>query len=81
MSKDWLKQPAFIQSFAPTSLVYISNLTDLPKIFLIDNITIPTQDTNQVRVLPSVFTKDKLFINLKLYGCVISAIPHQLSWN
>ncbi|XP_062027610.1 glycerophosphodiester phosphodiesterase GDPD6 [Rosa rugosa] len=47
MSKDWLKQPAFIQSFAPTSLVYVSNLTDLPKIFLIDDITIPTQDTNQ----------------------------------
>lgn len=51
MSKDWLKQPAFIQSFAPTSLIYVSNLTDLPKIFLIDDITIPTQDTNQVCVL------------------------------
>ncbi|GKV35509.1 hypothetical protein SLEP1_g43767 [Rubroshorea leprosula] len=47
MSEDWLKQPAFIQSFAPTSLVYISNQTDLPKIFLIDDVTIPTQDTNQ----------------------------------
>ncbi|KAK3226002.1 hypothetical protein Dsin_005864 [Dipteronia sinensis] len=47
MSKDWLKQPIFIQSFAPTSLVYISNMTDSPKIFLIDDITIPTQDTNQ----------------------------------
>ncbi|GAV64396.1 GDPD domain-containing protein [Cephalotus follicularis] len=47
MSKDWLKQPVFIQSFAPTSLVYISNQTDSPKIFLIDDITIPTQDTNQ----------------------------------
>ncbi|KAL6175421.1 hypothetical protein ACLB2K_052062 [Fragaria x ananassa] len=47
MSKDWLKKPAFIQSFAPTSLVYVSNLTDLPKIFLIDDISIPTQDTNQ----------------------------------
>ncbi|KAM1789279.1 hypothetical protein ACFX11_039450 [Malus domestica] len=47
LSKDWLKQPAFIQSFAPTSLVYVSNLTDLPKIFLIDDVTIPTQDTNQ----------------------------------
>ncbi|KAK7292167.1 hypothetical protein RIF29_07910 [Crotalaria pallida] len=47
LSKDWLKQPAFIQSFAPTSLVHISNQTDLPKIFLIDDITIPTQDTNQ----------------------------------
>ncbi|XVE54687.1 hypothetical protein DITRI_Ditri03aG0101900 [Diplodiscus trichospermus] len=47
MSKDWLKQPVFIQSFAPTSLVYISNLTDSPKIFLIDDVSIPTQDTNQ----------------------------------
>ncbi|KAI9070774.1 hypothetical protein K1719_047265 [Acacia pycnantha] len=47
LTKDWLKQPAFIQSFAPTSLIYVSNLTDLPKIFLIDDITIPTQDTNQ----------------------------------
>ncbi|CAL9031445.1 unnamed protein product [Prunus brigantina] len=47
LSKDWLKQPAFIQSFAPTSLIYVSNLTDLPKIFLIDDITVPTQDTNQ----------------------------------
>ena len=49
LSKDWLKQPVFIQSFAPTSLVYISKQTDSPKIFLIDDITIPTQDTNQVR--------------------------------
>ncbi|XP_052176195.1 glycerophosphodiester phosphodiesterase GDPD6-like [Diospyros lotus] len=47
MSKDWLRQPAFIQSFAPTSLIYVSNLTDLPKIFLIDDVTMPTQDTNQ----------------------------------
>ncbi|XP_044477196.1 glycerophosphodiester phosphodiesterase GDPD6-like [Mangifera indica] len=47
MSKEWLKQPAFIQSFAPTSLVYVSNLTDLPKIFLIDDITVQTQDTKQ----------------------------------
>ncbi|KAK2357622.1 glycerophosphodiester phosphodiesterase GDPDL3 [Trifolium repens] len=47
LSKDWLKQPAFIQSFAPTSLVYISNQTELPKIFLIDDVDIPTQDTNQ----------------------------------
>lgn len=47
LSKHWLKQPAFIQSFAPTSLVYISNQTDLPKIFLIDDVDIPTQDTNQ----------------------------------
>lgn len=47
MSKDWLKQPVFIQSFAPTSLVYASKLTDSPKIFLIDDFTMPTQDTNQ----------------------------------
>lgn len=48
LSKNWLEQPVFIQSFAPTSLVYISNQTDLPKLFLIDDIDIPTQDTNQV---------------------------------
>ncbi|RWR72878.1 glycerophosphodiester phosphodiesterase GDPD6-like protein [Cinnamomum micranthum f. kanehirae] len=47
LSEDWLKQPVFIQSFAPSSLVYVSNLTDVPKIFLIDDVTMPTQDTNQ----------------------------------
>ncbi|XP_047330500.1 glycerophosphodiester phosphodiesterase GDPD6-like [Impatiens glandulifera] len=47
LSDDWKKQPAFIQSFAPTSLIHISNHTDLPKLFLIDDVTIPTQDTNQ----------------------------------
>ncbi|RZC91127.1 hypothetical protein C5167_030334, partial [Papaver somniferum] len=47
LSKEWMKQPAFIQSFAPTSLTYITNMTDLPKIFLIDDVTIRTQDTNQ----------------------------------
>ncbi|KAL3529678.1 hypothetical protein ACH5RR_009000, partial [Cinchona calisaya] len=47
MSKEWLKQPAFVQSFAPSSLIYISNLTNLPKIFLIDDLTIYTEDTNQ----------------------------------
>lgn len=47
MSKEWLKQPIFIQSFAPTSLTYIANLTDLPKVFLIDDVTILTEDTNQ----------------------------------
>ena len=45
MSKDWLKQPIFIQSFAATSLVYISNMTDSPKVFLIDDVTILTEDT------------------------------------
>ncbi|XP_078176173.1 glycerophosphodiester phosphodiesterase GDPD6-like [Carex rostrata] len=47
MSQDWLEKPLFIQSFAPTSLIYISNLTDSPKILLIDVDTMPTQDTNQ----------------------------------
>ncbi|KAG6386047.1 hypothetical protein SASPL_154933 [Salvia splendens] len=47
LSKQWMKQPAFIQSFAPTSLTYVSKLTNLPKIFLIDDTTMPTQDTNQ----------------------------------
>ncbi|KAL3529679.1 hypothetical protein ACH5RR_009001 [Cinchona calisaya] len=47
MSKQWLKQPAIVQSFAPTSLIYVSNLTDLPKVLLIADATIPTQDTNQ----------------------------------
>ncbi|KAM4121233.1 hypothetical protein ACJW30_03G192600 [Castanea mollissima] len=46
-SKEWLKQPAFIQSFAPLSLTYVANLTDLPKVFLIDDVTIRTEDTNQ----------------------------------
>ncbi|XP_075659306.1 glycerophosphodiester phosphodiesterase GDPD6-like [Castanea sativa] len=46
-SKEWLKQPAFIQSFAPSSLTYVANLTDLPKVFLIDDVTIRTEDTNQ----------------------------------
>ena len=51
MSENWLKQPLFIQSFAPSSLVHISNSTDSPKIFLIDDFTIRTQDTNQVQIL------------------------------
>lgn len=48
MSEDWLKQPIFIQSFAATSLVYISSMTDSPKLFLIDDVTILTEDTNKV---------------------------------
>ncbi|XP_042498252.1 glycerophosphodiester phosphodiesterase GDPD6 isoform X2 [Macadamia integrifolia] len=64
MSKDWFKQPAFIQSFAPTSLIYASNLTDLPKIFLIDDVTIPTQDTNQSYW---EITSDKYFQFIKKY--------------
>lgn len=60
MSQDWLKQPIFIQSFAATSLVHISNLTDSPKVFLIDDVTILTEDTNKVSLLPilSFFSKN-----------------------
>ncbi|KAE8654463.1 Glycerophosphodiester phosphodiesterase GDPD5 [Hibiscus syriacus] len=47
MSTEWLKQPIFIQSFAPTSLTYIANLTNLPKILLIADLTTRTEDTNQ----------------------------------
>ncbi|KAI4329683.1 hypothetical protein MLD38_028042 [Melastoma candidum] len=64
MSEDWVKQPAFIQSFAPTSLVYVSNLTDLPLIFLIDNFTTPTPDTNQTYW---EITSDKYFDYIKDY--------------
>ncbi|KAE8782851.1 Glycerophosphoryl diester phosphodiesterase [Hordeum vulgare] len=49
MSKDWLKKPLFIQSFAPTSLIYISNMTNAPKLLLIYPTTVPTEDTNHVR--------------------------------
>jgi glycerophosphoryl diester phosphodiesterase len=48
LSDEWKKQPIFIQSFAPTSLIYISDLIDSPKILLIDDVTVVTQDTNQV---------------------------------
>ena len=48
MSKDWLEKPIFIQSFTPTSLVYISKLIDSPKVFLIDDFSILTEDTKQV---------------------------------
>ncbi|XP_062204836.1 glycerophosphodiester phosphodiesterase GDPD6-like [Phragmites australis] len=47
MSENWLKQPLFIQSFAPTSLLHVSKLIDSPKVFLIDDFTVRTQDTNQ----------------------------------
>jgi hypothetical protein len=53
MSENWLKQPLFIQSFAPTSLVHVSKLTDSPKIFLIDDFSVRTQDTNQVQIMCS----------------------------
>jgi hypothetical protein len=48
MSEEWLYHPVFIQSFAPTSLIYISNMTKSPKVLLIDDTTVRTQDTNQV---------------------------------
>ncbi|XP_073124005.1 glycerophosphodiester phosphodiesterase GDPD6 [Henckelia pumila] len=64
LSKQWLKQPVFVQSFAPTSLTYISNLTDVPKIFLIDDTMIPTQDTNQSFL---EITSDKYFDFIKEY--------------
>ncbi|KAI4386413.1 hypothetical protein MLD38_004345 [Melastoma candidum] len=64
MTEDWLKQPAFIQSFAPTSLVYISNTTDLPKVFLIDDVTVITEDTNQTY---AEITSDSYFNYIKDY--------------
>jgi glycerophosphoryl diester phosphodiesterase len=48
LSDEWRRQPLFIQSFAPTSLIYSSSLTNSPLILLIDDLTMPTQDTNQV---------------------------------
>ncbi|WZZ69009.1 hypothetical protein YC2023_080379 [Brassica napus] len=69
LSKQWLNKPLFIQSFAPSSLVYISNLTDSPKVLLIDDVTMPTQDTNQVHPLtlflflyPSAITYSPFFL-------------------
>ncbi|XP_026661366.2 LOW QUALITY PROTEIN: glycerophosphodiester phosphodiesterase GDPD6 [Phoenix dactylifera] len=47
MLEDWLEKPIFIQSFAPTSLVYISKLIDSPKVFLTDDFSILTEDTKQ----------------------------------
>ncbi|MFS7939661.1 putative glycerophosphodiester phosphodiesterase [Helianthus anomalus] len=47
LSKECLKQPCFIQSFAPSSLFHMHNQTDLPKIFLIYDVDYRTQDTNQ----------------------------------
>lgn len=64
LSSDWLKQPIFIQSFAPTSLVYVSNFTNSPKILLIDDVTVPTQDTNQSY---GEITSDKYFDFIKKY--------------
>ncbi|XVF03186.1 hypothetical protein REPUB_Repub04eG0239600 [Reevesia pubescens] len=63
-SKEWLKQPVFIQSFAPTSLTYISNLTDLPKVLLIGDLTTRTEDTNQSFIQ---ITSDSYFNFIKKY--------------
>ncbi|CAA7043229.1 unnamed protein product [Microthlaspi erraticum] len=64
LSKKWLNKPLFIQSFAPSSLVYISNLTDSPKVLLIDDVTMPTQDTNQTY---AEITSDAYFRYIKKY--------------
>lgn len=48
LSKEWKEQPLFIQSFAPTSLIQASKLTDSPLVLLIDGVDKFTQDTNQV---------------------------------
>ncbi|KAF8021395.1 hypothetical protein BT93_G1742 [Corymbia citriodora subsp. variegata] len=64
LSEDWLKRPAFIQSFAPSSLVYIANQTKLPKVFLIDDVTIRTEDTNQTY---DEITSDSYFNYIKDY--------------
>ncbi|KAI7733301.1 hypothetical protein M8C21_025291 [Ambrosia artemisiifolia] len=64
LSKEWLKQPCFIQSFAPSSLIHIHNQTDLPKIFLIDDVDVRTQDTNQTY---AEITSDHYFNYIKEY--------------
>ncbi|CAN1795931.1 Glycerophosphodiester phosphodiesterase GDPD6 [Linum perenne] len=64
LSKDWMKQPVFIQSFAPTSLLYVSNLTDIPLLFLIDDVTVLTEDTKQTY---SEITSDAYLDYIKNY--------------
>ncbi|KAF8104738.1 hypothetical protein N665_0169s0021 [Sinapis alba] len=64
LSKKWLKKPLFIQSFPPSSLVYISNLTDSPKVLLIDEVTVRTEDTNQTY---AEITSDVYFNYIKQY--------------
>lgn len=70
MSQDWLKQPIFIQSFAATSLVHISNMTDSPKVFLIDDVTILTEDTNKVFLFTNTFFFFKNQSKLLIYTYV-----------
>ncbi|XP_049934864.1 glycerophosphodiester phosphodiesterase GDPD5-like [Nymphaea colorata] len=65
MSKDWLSQPIFIQSFAPTSLIYVSNLTDSPKIFLIDDVNVP--NSGFMSKSCSEITSDAYFDYIKQY--------------
>ncbi|KAL9255722.1 Glycerophosphodiester phosphodiesterase GDPD6-like protein [Drosera capensis] len=66
LSKDWMEKPCFIQSFAPTSLIHVSKQTDLPLIFLIDDVTITTPDTNQTY---AEITSDEYFDYIRQY-CV-----------
>ncbi|CAL5083939.1 unnamed protein product [Urochloa decumbens] len=47
MSPAWRARPVFVQSFAPTSLVHAAGLTDSPLVFLVDDVTVRTEDTNQ----------------------------------
>ncbi|KAF0907207.1 hypothetical protein E2562_015716 [Oryza meyeriana var. granulata] len=47
MSPAWKEKPLFIQSFAPTSLIYAADLIDSPKVFLIDDVSVRTEDTSQ----------------------------------
>lgn len=80
LSKNWMNQPVFIQSFAPTSIIHISNLTDLPKILLIDDTTIPTQDTNQVlETFPkSMFLKFVDVSGFWCYKCYVVLAKYQV---
>ncbi|GAB2251744.1 hypothetical protein Droror1_Dr00004591 [Drosera rotundifolia] len=66
LSKDWMEKPCFVQSFAPTSLIHISKQTDLPLIFLIDDVTTTTPDTNQTY---AEITSDEYFDYIRQY-CV-----------
>ncbi|KAL5197919.1 hypothetical protein ABZP36_001431 [Zizania latifolia] len=38
---------ALVHSFAPTSLIYVADLIDSPKVFLIDDVAVRTEDTSQ----------------------------------
>jgi len=64
LSKEWKEQPLFIQSFAPTSLIQASKLTDSPLILLIDGVDRFTQDTNQTF---SEITSDEYFRFISKY--------------